>query len=387
MLDRASLASDTLALCPNYANFGIYVLHGDKDDNVPVDQARTMRKLLGEFHSDFEYYERPGAGHWWGSECCDWAPLTAFLARHELPEQDAVRRIDFVTASPGVSARFHWATIECQTKTYRLSAVHLSYDPEKRRVSGTTENVARLALELPRTNGKLSEVELDGQKLAVDPNAKEAGRVSLARDGSKWSIVAAASPALKGPHRYGTFKDAFRNRFQLVYGTAGSAEENAWALAKARFDAESFWYRGNGAMDVIPDTEFDAAIDRDRNVVLYGNAESNRAWDALLKDSPVQVRRGSVRVGERAERGDDLASLFIRPRPGSDRASVGVVSGTGMVGMRLTDRIPYFVSGVGLPDCTILGAESLTNGASGLRAAGFFGPDWSVANGEFAWRD
>ena len=36
------------------------------------------------------------------------------------------------------------------------------------------------------------------------------------------------------------------------------------------------------------------------------------------EQSPVQVRRGQVKVGTRAVTGDDLACLFIRPRPGSD---------------------------------------------------------------------
>ena len=58
---------------------GVYVLHGDADDNVPVSQARQMREVLGTFHPDFSYHEQPGAGHWWGSACVDWPPLFAFL--------------------------------------------------------------------------------------------------------------------------------------------------------------------------------------------------------------------------------------------------------------------------------------------------------------------
>jgi pimeloyl-ACP methyl ester carboxylesterase len=49
---RAASPSDTLALVKNLAPVGVYVLHGDQDDNVPVGQARTMRKVLGEFHAD-----------------------------------------------------------------------------------------------------------------------------------------------------------------------------------------------------------------------------------------------------------------------------------------------------------------------------------------------
>ena len=55
--------------------------------------------------------------------------------------------------------------------------------------------------------------------------------------------------------------------------------------------------------------------------------------------------------------------------------------------MRLTDRLPYFVSGVAYPDFTILGPDVLTSGTEGVRAAGYFGIDWGVKTGEFAWRD
>jgi dienelactone hydrolase len=383
LLIRASSASDTATLAKNYAQHGVYVLHGEADDNVPVGQARTMRKALAEFHSDFAYYERPGAGHWWGSECVDWPPLFEFLERHTLPKPEEVRKVQFVSASPGVSAWCHWAGIEAQEKAFRLSSVDLRFDPDKRRFAGTTENVARLALDLAHVKpGEPLRVELDGQKLDDLPWPQKATRLWFRREGGKWSTMGEPSASLKGPHRYGSFKDAFRNRVVFVYGTKGTAEENAWAIAKARFDTETFWYRGNASVDVVADTDFDADKERDRNIILYGHAESNAAWKPLLGDSPVQVRRGAVQVGERKESGD-MACLFVRPRPGSDRASVGVVSGTGIAGLRLAERLAYFVSGSGFPDCLILGPEMLTKGAEGVRRAGFFGTDWGVEPGEF----
>jgi hypothetical protein len=179
----------------------------------------------------------------------------------------------------------------------------------------------------------------------------------------------------------------FRHRPILVYGTNGTPDENAWALMKARYDAEAFWYRGNGSLDVIADTEFNPQETNDRSVVLYGNADTNAAWRALLRRSPAQVRSGAVKVGDKELKGDDLAALFILPREGSDIASVGVVAGTGLVGMRAASRLPYFLSGVAYPDCLILGADFLEKGLLGIRCAGFFGLDWSVEAGDFAWRN
>jgi hypothetical protein len=53
----------------------------------------------------------------------------------------------------------------------------------------------------------------------------------------------------------------------------------------------------------------------------------------------------------------------------------------------LCDRIPIFTSGVGIPDLMVVRADALSKGEKGLVAAGFFGPDWDVEHGDWAWRE
>jgi len=394
MLARCTTPSDTLSLTHNLSHHGVYILHGERDDNVPVSEARAMRDHLAAFHQDCVYHEQPGAGHWWdvsdepGADCVDWAPMFEFFARHSIPTDDRVRHVSFTTANPGVSARSHWAAIEAQLEQLKPSSVTVRHDPEQRRFTGTTDNVARLALSLKHvTPGDPVAVELDGQKIESIPWPEETRRIWLSREGGLWSAIEAPSPSLKGPHRYGPFKEVFRNRVLFVYGTQGGPEGNGRALAKARYDAETFWYRGNASVDVVADVDFDAAREPDRNVVLYGNADVNAAWQGLLAESPVQVRGGVVTIGNRDIAGNDLACLFIRPRPGSDRALVGAVAGTGVPGMRLAERLAYFVSGVAYPDAIAIGPEMLSEGSVGVRVAGFFGIDWAVASGEFTWKE
>jgi len=287
-----------------------------------------------------------------------------------------------------VSSSSHWISIEGQQHALNKSSVVVHYDPMSRRFEAATENVARLALRPGQiAPGGLVSVTLDGQPIEGLPQPGRGGKIWFEHNGEKWAAGDAPPHDWKGLRRYGPFKEAFANNMMFVYGTKGNAAENAWARAKSRFDAETWWYRGNGSVDVIPDVEFDSAKEPDRGVVLYGNADNNAAWAALLGGSPVQVRRGAVEIGTRAIRGDDLACLFCRPRPGSDRASVAVIAGTGIVGSRLTDRVPCFLSGVAYPDCTVFGVETLSKGVAGVRAAGFFGMDWSVDNGDFVWRD
>jgi hypothetical protein len=384
-LQRAAAPSDTLSLLRNAGHYGVYILHGEKDDNVPVEQAREMKAELGKFHHDLIFHEAPGMGHWWdicdepGADCVDWAPMFDFFARHALPGDEAVREIEFTTACPAVSASSHWLTIHAQGQQLKPSTVTVRCDPWKRRFVGATQNVTRLALDVAHllAGGPLA-VELDGQKIESIPWPADEARLWLERANGAWTVSGRPSPALKGPYRTGLFKEAFRNRVVFVYGTQGTAEETAWALAKARYDAETFYYRGNASVDVIADTQFDASAQPDRNVILYGNADTNAAWKALLADSPVQVRRGQARVGERVLPGNDLACYFVRPRPDSEVASVGVVAGTGSTGQRLAERSAYLISGAAYPDVLVIGPSMLSEGSGGIRAAGFFGQDWSV---------
>lgn len=391
ILQRASSASDTLAFARNYASEGVYILHGSADDNVPPTEARHMNTVLAGFHHDFTYFEQPGAGHWWsnsdepGAACVDWPPMFDMFLRHRLPEPDTVRDVDFSTPNPAVSARCRWATIHEQTKPLAVSTVRLRVDPNLCRFTGTTANVALLSLDLRMLEtGKPLTLDLDGQKIAGIAWPAD-GTLWLRREGERWSVASAPSPARKGPRRSGPVKLAFDHNMVFVYGTKGTAAENEECFGKARYDAETFWYRGNGSVDVVADRDFDPAKFRGRSVILYGNADTNGAWPSLLSDSPVQVRRGVVEAGGRKFAGEDLACLFLRPRPDSDVACVGVISGSGLAGMRLTERMPIFLSGAGFPDCLVAGPDSLASGAAGVRAAGFFGNDWSLESGDFAW--
>ena len=250
--------------------------------------------------------------------------------------------------------------------------------------------MARLALDLavldPEQDAKARFiVKLDDTTLTnvARPGGVD-GTLYLVRTGSKWEVGSPAPAAHKGPHRYGPFKEVFKNRVVLTYATDGSDEENAWAYARARYDAETFAYRGNGSMEVVADVAFDPRQRPDCNVVLYGHAGNHTLWSDLLGTSPVQVKEGSIRIGSRELKGENLACLFVRPRSGNDTALVGVVAGTGPAGRRLTDRLPYFVSGVAYPDLFVADPTMLESGIKGVRMAGFFGADWSVEQGEFA---
>lgn len=379
MIYRGALPGRTLDLARNYLQSGIYVLHGDADAVVPVEQARLMRGILGEFHTNFAYYEYPGGSHWYGDHSMDWPPLFDFLRQNTIPQVHEVTRLDFTTASPGVAASNYWVTINQQLMPYKHSRIQAELTNDTLRI--TTENIAHLTLELQqlRLQYETLNIWIDEQPI----RAVTAQSLSLRNDGQVWLQSSSLSHNEKNPERYGGFKLAFTNQVVLVYGTRGSREENQWYRNKALFDAETFLYRGNGSFEVISDREFSPEKYKDRNVILYGNAQTNRAWRMLLADAPVQVTRRGIQFGDTWLEGDDLGTYFIYPRPDSPRASVGVVAGTGIKGMKSTFPNDYFSGITGFPDLLIFDADWIRDGAEGIKVSGFFGNDWGVKSGDF----
>lgn len=387
LLRRAQNQSDVLKWKENSKAVGIYALHGDADDNVPIEQMNLMLEQIEPFHRDLTSFTKEGAGHWWdddpepGASCVDWPPMFDLFSRRRIPSTLQVRDVDFATVNPAISSTLHWLTIERLTKPLIPGRAQLRLEVFGRRLVGSTSNIERLSIDSAGVEPGPLTVELDGQTLQVPlTDAKWV----LERRGEAWAPAGPAQPSIKSTERAGPFKEAFRKSVTLVYGTAGDPESNRWNYARARYDAEQFWYRGNGAFHLVSDRTW-LARPTDGDVIVYGNAGNNAAWNALLADSPVQVFDGRVVVGDRFEEGDDLGVLFVRPRAGSSSASVGVVSGTGVAGIRATERLPYFSAGVHYPDVFVLSPRLYRQGSQGAVVGGFFGNDWSVESGEWVW--
>jgi hypothetical protein len=381
----------------------VFVLHGDADDTVQVAQARQMRQMLGEFHRDVDWHEEPGGGHWYdnspepGADCVDFGPMFEFFDRRRRRLSHEVRRVEFHTASPSVSAKGHWVTVEQQIVPLQPSAVVATNPIGTQRFNVETTNVRRLVLDVQRSPlaDKRGEIELviDGTALKATGSTD----VSLVRTGESWAL-APRSDEEKRPGRMGPFKAAFENRFVLVYGTTGTPEENAWSYAKARYDAETWWYRGNGRAMMIADTQVRSDSElaslggmvEKANYIVYGNEDTNALAKRLLAGSPLRVSRGSVTVGAATRNADDLSVLAVRPATGRLAIAVdsfAIVGGTGLAGMRSTDLLPYFVSGVHFPDLFLFDSRIHVIGSKAVLATGYFGNDWSVENGEIVWRE
>lgn len=402
MLRRASASSDTLALLANLQGKGVYILHGETDDNVPVAEARLARAQLTRDGVPFEFHEQPGAGHWWdddkpGVACVDWPGIFDMFASRRLPAPGEQTEFRVKSLESGVApVPGDGVTImRAERRGLEASAeVKIQRGNTGERVVVTTRNANMLALGVLVLGDATSrEITIDGQETTA---ARRGRHVCLLRKAERW-VDAGTEPSFAAsmnspwdPPR-GPFKNAFTHRFVFVRATHGTAEENAWSLARARFDAEQWWYRGNGRVEIVTDDAFLRALGEGRiegNAILYGNTDMNAAAKRLCENQAVRVSRTEAWVGTRKVSGDDVGVLAVGTFKGAAGSRVyGLVAGTGLSGARATDRIPYIIAGTGVPDVCIVRPSLWNKGVAGVECAGFLDPNLLAAKADIAWRE
>ncbi|MFO1011220.1 MAG: prolyl oligopeptidase family serine peptidase [Planctomycetota bacterium] len=397
----ADASSDTLALLSNLAKTPVFILHGEADDNVPVSEARKMEAALRELGAPPGIHVQPGAGHWWdgdaapGADCVDWPGIFETF-RAAMPRK-AGAELDAWSADPSVQSVLGWCEL-LQPLVYgeRLH-VRSRLDVAQKELVVETGNVRAFRIRATPAGWNGSVIQVDGTRIELKAWDYSGAFV---REASGW--VASSKdfdPATqKTPEFSGPFKRAFDRGFVLVYGTAGDDREDAELLARARCDAESWWYRANGSVRVIRDEDFVAhglgtwvydveLEDFVPNVILYGNADTNSAWTKVLGgDATIGAKRGELRVGANTWKGDDLAAVFVRPRRDAKGRTIGLVGAfadSGIRGARLSYVLAPFASGVGYPDYAVFDSNVLAKADGGVLAAGFFDARWELVPGAF----
>ncbi|HJP03345.1 MAG TPA: prolyl oligopeptidase family serine peptidase [Planctomycetota bacterium] len=383
-------ASRTLRLTDNLVGLPTFVLHGEADDNVPPSEARSMLAALEAAGGEPRSHFAQGRGHWWdgdaapGADCLTWPGIFELFAeerRRAVPSE-----VSFTTIGPGVDAEHFGLRVEQLVHWGRPGRARAWPLADEQALALELDNVGCLGLSARWTAG-ISRLRVGESELELPAGT---GPLWLRLEEGIWSASRSGPPAAeKHAGRTGPFKKAFDRRFLIVYATAGTEAETQASLSRARSDAQAWWYRANGHAWVVSDRDFlaiGAAYPervRDRNVILYGNADSNAAWAVLLPDAcPVGARRGAISIGERRWEGDDLACLFVYPRRGDPGSLVGVFADSGVRGARLGYTFLTFVSGAGFPDLSLVSARVLSEGDGGVLAAGWFDRTWSWQGGE-----
>lgn len=396
----------TLDLINNLAQIPTFVLHGTADDNVPAHEAELiMAKRAESAHADkaeLRSHFEEGAGHWWGNKCVDWPAIFDMFTEiaKDLP-LDAYRpqpdRLRFRTVDPAVDSEHHWVEVLQPLIYGEPVEVFGEWDAAKRILTVSAPSAGALILRAPN-GGRPIEWVVGGSSFAGAATQKT---LHIVRNKVGDWIEARPQPGEKSANFSGPFKRAFDNNFVLVFGTIGDSAENKELLERARYDLERWSYRAAGEVQLLSDAEFQRRLSKGSpaletcNVILYGNSDSNAAWDSVFDGGEIEVGANHARIGQTDFEGGDLLLLVVRPRldaPASSNALVGAFASTGIAGARLGYEVPVFVSGVGLPDWTLISTGILgsnepleieagqTGGDAGVLSAGWFNKSWQLAD-------
>ncbi|MBM3330796.1 hypothetical protein FJY68_02955 [candidate division WOR-3 bacterium] len=375
--DMAMRPDNPPAMLRNALNLPLYILHGGDDDNVPPIHGRNFAAWLEELGYRFTYKEVPNRPHWWsyedGLSCVDDTALMSFLKAQR--RDPGPRHIRYRTADLGQSNRSYWTVIE------RVRVVGRDADIEawasESLISVRTVNIAQFSLELagnPFFPGAVA-VEVDGRR--VGNRYSLPGRLTFHAAGKGWAAGPARSaPLAKTSERYGPAKQAMMKPFLLVYGTSDTGQ-TAFLRHSATQEGMRWWLIGNGQAQVLPDTEVTPEFVRRYNLVLYGGPKENSVTNLIADRLPIRARLGRMSL-DGAELGDNLAAAFVYPNPLSPDHLVMVRMGTDPASTRLSLFWGVASSGAGMPDFMVFDRRVRRYGWAGVRAAGFFSPDWKL---------
>jgi dienelactone hydrolase len=371
----------------NARNLPIFIFQGGADDNVPPVHPRMFVSRLEELGYEYTYKEIPGKGHWWSidslnTSCVDDPDLMAYvrgLKRNAFPAH-----ITFKTSDLGNSSRCYWIEVLKQSDLFRDSRIDARVGRDSTGSTGAdavveieTANVDEFAI-YPWSDllqARRLCVRVDGKQWLLGTPSEDP--MVFARRGGEFRIGETRRLGLaKSAASYGPIKQAYFTPFVLVYGTRRDGATTEILLHQARLEAMQWWIRGNGFVEVLPDSEVTDSTAAAYNLILFGGPEENSVTRVLNRHLPIKLVGGRLLVRGEKLAADSLAAEFVYPNPEHPTKLVVVHEGLGLEGLKLSTYFTALSSAAGLPDYIVFGPSVRTSGWAGVVRAGFFDSAW-----------
>ena len=356
-------------------NVPLYVLHGDQDQAVPVEQSRHGVRLLQRWGYDVRYREIPGRGH---EDLKARDEIAAWLLEHRrnpAPREVRLRSYDLAGASAHWVKVLAWQSplemIEARASIIDLGLVRLD-----------TKNVAALTLTPPAEF-----LGQAGSSLRVVWNGEE--HVVRAGSDGAYPLIAAGQEIRRGdkePAREGRLTYFFNTPFAIVIGTRSRDTAMSRRLAQKAETLADLWERWQYAKPrVYRDTEVTPAIAQQYSLLLLGGRDANAVTARFADKLPLRVTRDSVTIDGRRFAARDAVAQLLYPHPQNAARYLLLVEPTSADGLRFWNPQQYWHALNGFPmnlwDWTIVDGRHVTQ-ASGLLpdrgwiAAGVFDTHW-----------
>lgn len=346
-IGRARASSQTLEYIDNFAGNSVYIIHGSADDNVPVNQARTMFDELGLIVDDLTYHEQAGARHWWdldadeeGADCVDWEPMIDVMeatTADPFPLEFSIRR-----SSPWINPRHSYITVTSSiTPLEDFTMASTKAGPV---LTLDTNNVRSFVIDTQALlDRSITSLEVDGTAVPLSGDMETVG------------------PATgKTPEQQGPLNQVFHKPFCFVWPDEGAEAYRHYAAFLT-----SWWgVIGNGHACGVPLSQLTDAIATNLNLVFLGVPMDQ------LPDAPPPMQWSDTGVVANDKAFADSAIALVYPHEDRMRAYLHAPLGK----EHLMFRYVPFSSRSGMPDFFIWDED-------GVAASGFFSATWKPSLG------
>jgi pimeloyl-ACP methyl ester carboxylesterase len=282
-------------LAPNALNMAVRFVHGAEDPVVPVQVSRDLVDQLKVLQTVFlEYIELPGVGHGSWVDAYANAQIFDWFARFErIPFPNRVRHVAYNLKR----GKAYWVRMD-QKVSSSLASVDARF-AGMNQIEIATTNVLGFTLLLdghPKYEaGVKLLVTVDG--IEVEINAP-VDYVHFSRGSGSWeNQLYHVDGQFKKAGLEGPIIDAFGERHIYVYGTADDPSPEVLQERKNIATEAADWAAYRGAFlgrimffpRVVPDTWVRTSDFESSNLILFGNAETNRIIAKYANQLPMQL--------------------------------------------------------------------------------------------------
>lgn len=269
-----------------------------------------------------------------------------------------------------------WVTVDALQEHWVVSEVTASkVGPAKFEVKtkGVTEFSLSVLAVWPSEGSP--EVNVDGQTFN--------GVTRFEKIGGKWfdpRILDRTVGGLQKRHDLqGPIDDAFMGSFVFVRptGKSSSPKVEAWVRSELELAIKKWKINFRGEAVVVDDTAVTEEMMKKSNIILWGDAESNKVIAQLAGKIPVKWAGGKVLIGGSSYEAADHAPIMIYPNPLAPNKYVVLNSGyTFRQGSEVTNGLQT----PKLPDWAVIDVREVPTAQwpGKVTAAGFYDEGWGV---------
>ena len=280
-----------------------------------------------------------------------------------------------------------WLTVDGLEEHWERARIDADLDRQKKLIRATTKNISAISFSFapglyPFDITHQPQVMMDGQILeAPRPFSDRSWTAHFEKQGNKWGLVnAAEKERLHKQHGLqGPVDDAFMDSFIMVRPTGNALNEKigSWTAAELAHATNHWRQQFRGLARVKDDREISEAEIASNNLVLWGDASSNKLLARIADQLPIRWDQQNLVLGNKTFAAANHVPVLIYPNPLNPKHYIVLNSG---FTFREYDYLNNARQVPKLPDYAIVDVNvpSSSRAPGGVVEAGFFGEQWEI---------